>query len=118
MNYDNIADTGVKGLNQYQELSKRTMPRDSFHKESTNYALGITGEAGEVADIIKKWAFHGHELDIAELKKELGDVLHYTAGLATMHGLELDDVAQGNIDKLKKRFPDGFSEYASRNRKE
>lgn len=104
-------------LNEYQNLSKRTLPRGHFKEESTNYALGLTGESGEVADLIKKWAFHGHILNIEELKKELGDVLHYVAGLATFHGLELEEIAEANIDKLKKRYPDGFSKEASKNRK-
>ena len=104
-------------LNEYQELSKRTMPNKDMKKDSANYALGLAGESGEVADNIKKWIFHGHGLDRMELLKELGDVLHYVSGLATMHHFTLEEVAQANIDKLKERYPDGFSEEASRNRR-
>ncbi|MCG1029295.1 nucleoside triphosphate pyrophosphohydrolase family protein [Virgibacillus halodenitrificans] len=103
-------------FNEYQELSKRTMPNENMKKVSANYALGLTGESGEVADIIKKWVFHKHDLDRMELEKELGDVLHYLSGLATLHHFNLEDVAQANIDKLKKRYPEGFSSEASRNR--
>jgi len=81
-----------------------------------NYALGIAGEAGEVADAVKKEIFHGHTSDREALKKELGDVLHYVAGLAWMYGFTLDEVATANIQKLMARYPDGFSEEASRNR--
>lgn len=105
-------------LNEYQELSKRTMPKENMRKVTANYAMGLTGEAGEVTDLLKKWIFHGHSLDRMELKKELGDVLHYLSGLATLHHLELDSVAQGNIDKLKARYPEGFSEEASKQRVE
>jgi NTP pyrophosphatase (non-canonical NTP hydrolase) len=105
-------------FNEYQELSKRTMPKGDMKKVSANYAMGLSGEAGEVTDILKKWIFHGHSLDRMELKKELGDVLHYLAGLCTLHHFKLEDVAIANIEKLKKRYPDGFSVEASVNRVE
>lgn len=112
-------------LNEYQNLSKRTMPvigdvtdAEEVGSVRANYALGAAGEAGEVADLVKKEVFHGHETSIDEMRKELGDVMHYVAGLATLYGLRLDDVAQGNIDKLQKRYPSGFSEKASRERVE
>ena len=79
-------------------------------------ALGIAGEAGEVADYIKKVVGHGHALDPQALQKELGDVLWYVAMLATKCGLDLDLVAQANIEKLRKRYPDGFSTERSKNR--
>jgi len=112
-------------LNEYQNLSKRTMPviedvtdEAEVGTVRVNYALGVAGEAGEVADLVKKEAFHGHETNLDEIRKELGDVMHYVSGLATLYGLKLEDVAQGNIDKLRKRYPDGFSEKASRERVE
>lgn len=107
-------------LNDYQKMSKRTLPerKDLTEKKwaLANYALGLTGESGECGDHIKKHAFHGHELDVDEIKNELGDVLHYVAGLATMCGLSLEGIANGNITKLQKRFPKGFSTEASINR--
>lgn len=105
-------------LNEYQGLSKRTIPNMDIKEVSANYAMGLSGEAGEVTDLIKKWIYHGHILDIEELAKELGDVLHYVSGLAYMHGIELEEVAEMNIQKLKERYPNGFSTDASRNRKE
>lgn len=105
-------------LNEYQELSKRTIPNEDMRKVSANYSLGLCGEAGEAADIIKKWVFHGHSLDRMELKKELGDVLHYLSGLATLHHFTLDDVAQENIEKLRKRFPNGFTSEDSIKRRD
>lgn len=81
-------------------------------------ALGIAGEAGEVADIVKKVAGHGHDLDRIKLAEELGDVLWYVAVMARCIGVSLDDVAVMNIEKLRRRYPDGFSEERSRNRKE
>lgn len=79
-------------------------------------ALGLAGEAGEVADLLKKSLFHGHQVDPATLRKELGDVLWYIAALATMSGLTLEEIAAANIEKLRRRYPQGFSEAASRAR--
>lgn len=70
-------------------------------------ALGIAGEAGEVADLVKKHVGHGHPLDVAKLKYELGDVLWYVAGIASAVGLSLSDVAAGNLEKLRARYPEG-----------
>jgi len=72
-------------------------------------ALGLAGEAGEVADLIKKAIFHRHDIDKAEVAKELGDVLWYVAALCTNLGLDLSDVMQANIEKLKLRYPNGYS---------
>lgn len=104
-------------LNEYQELSKRTMPNKDLKKDLANYALGLTGESGEVADHVKKYVFHGHSLDHMAIKKELGDVLHYIAGLCTLNHFTLEEVAAANIEKLNERYPDGFSQQDSINRK-
>jgi NTP pyrophosphatase (non-canonical NTP hydrolase) len=103
-------------LNDFQEISKRTMPNKDIKKDSANYAMGLAGEAGEVTDLLKKWVFHSHPLDRMELKKELGDVLHYLAGLCTLHHFTLEEVATANIEKLMKRYPKGFDPEKSINR--
>jgi NTP pyrophosphatase (non-canonical NTP hydrolase) len=98
-------------LNRYQQDASRT--------GGTGLAvsgLGIAGEAGEVADLIKKYIGHGHALSIDDLEKELGDVLWYVADLASQVGLTLEEVAAANIEKLRKRYPNGFSQEASQNR--
>lgn len=89
------------------------MPVTYDGKALANYALGLTGEAGEVGDIVKKEVFHGHRRDSQAIKKELGDTLHYLSGLATMYGWTLEEVAMANIEKLMKRYPGGFSKEAS-----
>ncbi|SDM17828.1 nucleoside triphosphate pyrophosphohydrolase family protein [Bacillus sp. OK048] len=101
-------------LNEYQEISARTANSHDF--ELANYGLGITGEAGEVADLIKKAVFHGHAIPKDAIKKELGDVLWYLSQIARLAGLTLEEVATGNIEKLMKRYPDGFSRERSVNR--
>lgn len=96
-------------LNEYQEISKRTMPAGCSLKEKANYAMGLTGEAGEVADLIKKELFHDHPIDKEKVKNEIGDVLHYASGLATMYGFTLEEVAMSNLEKLMMRYPNGFN---------
>lgn len=108
-------------LNEYQEQAARTSSscadRPPTEMSIAISALGLAGEAGEVADLLKKVLGHGHEMDREKLSKELGDVLWYVADLATLHGLKLSDIAEKNIAKLKERYPEGFSHEASRNRK-
>lgn len=73
------------------------------------FALGLCGEAGEVADLIKKHKGHGHDLDKAKITKELGDVLWYIATLADQLGINLGVIAQVNVIKLRARYPNGFN---------
>jgi NTP pyrophosphatase (non-canonical NTP hydrolase) len=80
------------------------------------WAHGLAGEAGEVCDLLKKVHGHGTPYDAEKLKKELGDTLWYLASLCTVHGFTLEEVAQGNIAKLRARHPKGFS-VASANAK-
>lgn len=106
-------------LNQYQVSTRATSPgkRDRSPEDDARllpvFGLGVAGEAGEVADLIKKHVGHGHPLDVSKLKYELGDVLWYVAALADICGLTLDDVAAANIEKLRARYPDGFSSERS-----
>lgn len=103
-------------LNSYQTLASRT--RKISDVEAINYAIGLVGECGEVANAIKKFEFHGHDFDETKKKvrDELGDVFWYVAGLASVFGLQLSEVAKANLEKLDKRYPDGFTSEASRNR--
>lgn len=104
-------------LDEYQEAASRTMVWGQDSALATMVvALGLCGEAGEVAELIKKWVGHGHPLEKDKIKEELGDVLWYLAALATHMGFSLEVVARENIDKLKARYPDGFSEERSAQR--
>lgn len=102
-------------LNEYQTLAARTLDRPG-ERALNMAALGLAGEAGEVVDLIKKHIYHGHPMDLAKLVAELGDVLWYVATLATALDIKLSDVAEGNIEKLMARYPEGFSSERSRNR--
>jgi NTP pyrophosphatase (non-canonical NTP hydrolase) len=104
-------------LDEYQQLAARTLsPRQTPDQRLANAALGLTGEAGEVAEHVKKHLFHATPLDRDAVVKELGDCLWYVAALAGALGVSLDEVGATNIDKLRRRYPAGFSGEASRNR--
>jgi NTP pyrophosphatase (non-canonical NTP hydrolase) len=104
-------------LNKYQELANRSAGAGGEgEKRLMISALGLAGEAGEFANLVKKMTAHGHPFDAGSLKDELGDVLWYLAEAATAVGLELGDIAAHNVDKLIKRYPEGFSEENSINR--
>lgn len=118
--------------NVYQKLAMRTNDYKGMERVCTfadkngnattggllNGALGLTGESGEVADIIKKGIFHEKGIDMEHLKKECGDVLWYLAMICESAGFTLDDVMGENVNKLIARYPDGFDTYRANNRKE
>lgn len=79
--------------------------------------LALGGEVGEVQNYVKKGIWHGHGVDPAVVKEELGDIMWYIAEVASCLSFKLSDVADFNIEKLRQRYPDGFSEEASKNRK-
>jgi NTP pyrophosphatase (non-canonical NTP hydrolase) len=103
-------------LKEYQELCKITSKVfESPEKEISNWGLGIAGETGDLVGCIKKTFFHGDDQK-AGIKENLGDTLWYMAMIANFFGWKLEDILQENIDKLKKRYPQGFTEKdASRN---
>ena len=80
--------------------------------------MGLSGEVGELNDMIKKWIFHKSDMDITHAKKELGDILWYVACMAESFGWSLDEIMRMNIDKLKARYPEGFDAEHSLHRKE
>ena len=100
--------------NEYQQLAMTTLNPELSKKDILiNSVMGLCGESGEAIDIVKKWLAQGHELDKEHLAKELGDIAWYLAEAATALDLPLEDILQANIDKLKKRYPEGFEKERS-----
>ena len=102
-------------INEYQALAMRTAEEKG--RTWGNVGLGMAGEAGEVADIVKKHLYQGHPLDHDKLLEEAGDVAWYLALAATVAGVTLESVLMANIAKLTGRYPDGFEPEKSINRK-
>ena len=97
-------------INEYQALAMTTLNPELSKKDVLiNGVMGLCGESGEAIDIVKKHLHQGHPLDKEKLAKELGDIAWYLAESAWALDIPLEDILQGNIDKLKKRFPEGFS---------
>lgn len=105
-------------LNEYQALAQRTSRLPGGMAKVHNGAMGLCGETGEVMDHLKKYTYQGHAFDPNKLIDEAGDVLWYLAELAAGLGVTLDEVAQHNVDKLRRRYPDGFSAERSMYREE
>ena len=95
-------------IENYQAESTRTMKFDD--NVVTHCCMGISGEAGEVIDLIKKSIFYGKELDKDKVSEEIGDIMFYIVNLATALNLSMSDILRGNVEKLRKRYPNGFSE--------
>lgn len=87
-----------------------------FEVQLSLAGLGIAGEAGEVADEIKKVLHHNKPLNRDKLVKEMGDVYWYLEYLCAVLGITREEVWQANIDKLRSRYPAGFSTEAANNR--
>ncbi len=106
-------------INEYQRLAMTTLNPNLDKKDVLiNGVMGLCGEAGEAIDIVKKHLAQGHELDREKLIGELGDIAWYLAETATVLDVDLEDVLTRNIEKLKRRYPEGFDSARSLNRKE
>ena len=107
-------------INGYQTAALRTAQTDKLTARELllNSALGLCGESGEVADLLKKYHFQGHNLDLDHVAKELGDIAWYLAVGAYAIGYDLETILQMNVDKLKARYPNGFSTDRSLHRAE
>lgn len=83
-------------------------------------AMGLCSESGELMEIVKKMCFQGkplNEENLFHMKRELGDIIFYWVNMCRALDLEPNSVVQENIDKLSKRYPNGFSVDKSENRK-
>lgn len=104
-------------LIEYQKLVNETAKKDFATKEEEImcWGLGVTGEAGDIASCIKKT--FGHKNDVKEgIKENLGDMMWYSAMICNFFKWDMQEVLEENIEKLRKRFPNGFN-YDSVNRK-
>ena len=96
-------------VNEYQKQAMQTLnPALTPQDVLMDSALGLCGESGEVADLLKKHLMQGHPFNREKFAKELGDVAWYLAEAATALDMELETIFQMNLDKLKKRYPEGF----------
>lgn len=106
-------------VNEYQVLAMTTLNPALDKKDVLiNGVMGLCGESGEAIDIVKKWLAQGHDLDKEKLAKEQGDIAWYLAETATALELSLEDIFEANIEKLRRRYPEGFDVQKSIHRAE
>lgn len=103
-------------FDEYQQLARRTQNRDLINAERMMHALhGMCSEVGEIHGLFQK-QYQGHELDRAELKAELGDLMWFVCEMCDSLGESLSSVCFNNIEKLRKRYPEGFDAERSLHR--
>jgi NTP pyrophosphatase (non-canonical NTP hydrolase) len=104
-------------LNEYQDLALRTAPQGTTpYHDLLHGGMGVATEAGELLDVLKKHHAYGRDLDPANLREEIGDILWYTALLARSLGTNLDSIAAVNVAKLRKRYPERYTHHNALNR--
>jgi NTP pyrophosphatase (non-canonical NTP hydrolase) len=104
-------------INNYQKEAARTCAIiDGDIMDDLHMVLGMQTEAAEIADVYKKHIAYKKELDLVNVKEELGDIMWYIANMCNMHGWDLRDIMQTNIDKLRARFPEKFTKEHAVNR--
>lgn len=100
----------------YLTESQRTLIEKGKDMNMLHGAIGIGTEAGELLDAFKRNIFYGKPLDRVNIKEELGDIMWYIAILCRELDLDMDDILQTNIDKLRARYPEKFSSEHALNR--
>ena len=106
-------------INEYQKLAMTTLNKELSNEQTLlNGCMGLCGESGEVIDLLKKHLSQGHDLNREKMIEEIGDVAWYIAEIAYALNVDLETVLTKNIEKLKKRYPEGFSVERSLNRKD
>lgn len=104
-------------IREYQEQSKRTCASLGDIKiDGLHMVLGIITEGSEIADVYKKNIAYGKELDLVNIKEEIGDIMFYIANMCNLHEWNLEDILQTNIEKLKSRYPERFTNDLAINR--
>ncbi len=103
-------------IKEYQKLCKKSAKKDfnSKEEEIMTWGLGVAGEAGDIAGCIKKTFAHGNNQEKG-IRENIGDTMWYLAAICNFFNWNLEEILKENLNKLKKRFPKGFtSKNASR----
>ncbi len=108
----------VMDMKEYLVLSEKTLSqhfdiKDEKEQKMFHAVIGLSTEANELLDQFKKHVFYKRELDLVNLKEELGDVMWYIAILLRELDVKFEDVLDWNIEKLKKRYGEKFDTQKS-----
>ena len=106
----NIKVPAKNDLDVFQEEALRSMRSDlPYEAICSNMCMGLAGETGETVDIFKKHIYQGKDLDINDVIEEIGDILWYIANLCNVNKITMKECMESNVEKLRKRYPNGFS---------
>ena len=106
----NINVPAKNDLDVFQEEALRSMRSDlPYEAICSNMCMGLAGETGETIDIFKKHIYQGKDLDINDVIEEIGDILWYIANLCNVNKITMKECMESNVEKLRKRYPNGFS---------
>lgn len=108
--------TTTMDIKSYKKESERTLIDKGHDLNLLHAAMGISTESGELMDAFKRKIFYGKDLDVVNVKEEIGDLMWYVAILLRELDLDFEDLLQTNIDKLKARYPEKFTEENALNR--
>ncbi len=105
----------------YKEQSQRTCPnlKDELREglsDELHMVMGISTEAGELLDAYKKHFAYGKDLDVVNVGEEIADIMWYISNLCRIKGIDLEEMMQRNVDKLKARYPEKFTQENALNR--
>lgn len=99
--------SSINAERDYKDFVSALFKQDTDDMEHMHAALGVAGEAGELADAIKKHVVYGKPLDRTNVVEELGDLRFYMQQIMNMHGITDEEVLQFNATKLSNRYPKG-----------
>jgi NTP pyrophosphatase (non-canonical NTP hydrolase) len=97
-------------------LSEKFFATDTKNQKLLHAVIGLSTESGELLDQMKKVVYYGKELDRVNIKEELGDLMWYMAILMRELDLDMDDVLEVNINKLRTRYGEKFNSEGALNR--
>lgn len=100
----------MNDMNEYQRQALRTAKRVNEGFDLMHAALGVAGEAGEFSDAVKRNLVYARPLDRGNAIEELGDLMWYVALGCAALGVDMSEVAQQNIAKLRLRYPEQYTD--------
>jgi len=104
-------------LNEYTKNAKRTTAKlRTETMDDLHMVLGMVTEVAELADAYKKYIAYGKDLDFINIQEEIGDLMWYIANLCAFNNFDLEKILETNINKLRVRYPEKFSEDHANNR--
>lgn len=104
-------------IEEFQKQSLRTLlASGDTLTDNIHMVLGMITESSEIADVYKKKIAYQKDIDEINVKEEIGDLLHYVVNFCSINNWDLATIMQNNVDKLKIRYPEKFTEENALNR--